>query len=246
MDVLRINDLMVDCVVGVYPHERHASQPLRVDIAMHLNTERAATEETVRYTAHYAHVAAHVVFLLRSCRFRLLETAAQVLAKYLLAPPAPDEEGAQIEKVTIRLTKPGALRGFATPSLEIERSKDWCVLGREDRPFGHVDIVDETHDAGIYRLNIAPGRSIPLHHHLQMRESELVISTVYSANTNRVRVGRFIAGHEAPRIFTRTRPNDIKVLCVDLPRFIESDEIEVSGEPADVPSEPPWGPMAAG
>ena len=37
MDVLRIEELMVDCVVGVYPHERNASQPLRVDVEMRLS-----------------------------------------------------------------------------------------------------------------------------------------------------------------------------------------------------------------
>ena len=34
------------------------------------------------------------------------------------------------------------------------------------------------------------------------------------------------------------------VLCVDSPRFMPEDEIEVDGEPADVPAEPPWGPIA--
>jgi hypothetical protein len=34
------------------------------------------------------------------------------------------------------------------------------------------------------------------------------------------------------------------ILCVDLPGFIPEDEIEVGGEPADVPAEPPWGPIA--
>jgi hypothetical protein len=34
------------------------------------------------------------------------------------------------------------------------------------------------------------------------------------------------------------------ILCVDLPRFIPEDEIEVAGKPADVPAEPPSGPIA--
>jgi dihydroneopterin aldolase len=45
---------------------------------------------------------------------------------------------------------------------------------------------------------------------------------------------------------TYTNPTDRHqtILCVDLPRFIPEDEIEVAGEPAEVPAEPPWGPIA--
>ncbi|KPK17048.1 MAG: hypothetical protein AMJ62_03255, partial [Myxococcales bacterium SG8_38] len=136
MDVLRIEELMVDCVVGVYPHERNASQPLCVDVEMRLCTEASAVKESLRATVDYAAVASQLVFLLRSCRFRLLETAAHVLARYILAPPAPDERRAQVDSVVVRLSKPGALRGFAIPSLEIERRAEWCSFEVEHKPFG--------------------------------------------------------------------------------------------------------------
>ena len=54
MDVLRIEELMVDCVVGVYPHERNASQPLRVDVEMRLDTEASAVKESFSSTVDYA------------------------------------------------------------------------------------------------------------------------------------------------------------------------------------------------
>jgi hypothetical protein len=43
-----------------------------------------------------------------------------------------------------------------------------------------------------------------------------------------------------------TNPTDRHqaILCVDSPRFIPEDEIEVAGEPAEVPAEPPWAPSA--
>ena len=43
-------------------------------------------------------------------------------------------------------------------------------------PGGTVDVIHETREAGIYRLNVAPGRSIPLHVHRRMQESEMVIT----------------------------------------------------------------------
>ena len=59
---------------------------------MRLRTEASAVKESLRLTVDYAAIASQLVFLLRSCRFRLLETAAHVLARYILAPPAPDEQ----------------------------------------------------------------------------------------------------------------------------------------------------------
>lgn len=245
MDVLRIEELMVDCVVGVYPHERNASQPLRVDVEMRLPTEKSAVKETLRYTVDYAATAAQLVFLLRSCRFRLLETAAHVLARHVLAPPAPDERRAQVESAVIRLTKPGALRGFAVPSLQIERHASSVSLEVEQKPFGTVDVIHETKGAGIYRLNVAPGKSIPLHMHQQMRESEMVLGEGLLCQGHPCAPGTV---HRWPRgaAHTYANPTDRSqtILCVDSPRFIPEDEIEVDGEPADVPAEPPWGPIA--
>jgi dihydroneopterin aldolase len=245
MDVLRIEELMVDCVVGVYPHERNASQPLRVDIEMRLQTEASAVKESLRSTIDYAATASQVVFLLRSCRFRLLETAAHVLARYILAPPAPDERRAQVESALVRLSKPGALRGFAIPSLQIERDASWCSVEVEQKPFGTVDVIYETKGAGIYRLNVAPGKAIPLHVHQEMRESEMVLSNGLLCQGQVCAPGTV---HRWPRGAAHTYMNPSErhqtILCVDSPRFMPEDEIEVTGKPADVPAEAPWGPIA--
>ena len=88
-DVIRIQGLRVDCVVGVYPHERHRVQPLEVDVAMTLDTRRAGQRERLAHTVDYAATANQIAFLLRSCRFYMLETAARALTRLLLAPPAP-------------------------------------------------------------------------------------------------------------------------------------------------------------
>ncbi|MEM9069759.1 MAG: dihydroneopterin aldolase [Myxococcota bacterium] len=243
-DVIRINGLEVDCVVGVYPHERNASQPLLVDIEMVLDTEPVASRESLRDTADYGAAAAQVRFLLRSCQFRLLETAAHAIAKLLLAPPGEEERRSAIQEVMVRLTKPGALRGFAVPSLEIRRDASWCVLGHETKAWGRVAIIHETRDAGIYRLDVAPSKGIPLHIHREMRESEMVLTKGILCQGAEVDPGTV---HRWPRGAAHRYDNPTdrwqSILCVDMPRFLPHDEIEVTGEPADVPPEPPWGPI---
>ena len=151
-DWIRIRGLEIDCVVGVYPHERDTPQPLRLDAELCLDTEPAAKRERLRLSVDYAAIGAQLAFLLKNCRFRMLETAAHALCRYLLAPPAPGDRRAQITRARIRLEKPTALGGLAVPSLEIERAADDVEIGQEQKPFGTVDVIHETRDAGIYRL----------------------------------------------------------------------------------------------
>jgi len=235
MDCIELNGLEVDCVVGIYPRERHMPQRVRLDLGMYLSTELAARGELISATIDYSALAQQVGFLLRACEFRLIETAAHALARYLLAPPAPDEQRAQIEALRLRLTKPFALGATAEPSLLIERDRHWVELPREPTSYGFVEVVHETRDAGIYRLNIAPGASIPLHHHKQMLESELVLTDGLLCQQKPIPAG---AAHRWPlgAAHSYDNPTDRyqSILCVDAPRFVAGDQIEVSGQPEEV------------
>ena len=95
-DVIAIHGLETECVVGVYPHERGTPQPLFIDVELSVDTEAAARSEKLSYSIDYDGLASQLVFLLQSCRFRLLETAAHALCAYLLSPPAPGERRAQV------------------------------------------------------------------------------------------------------------------------------------------------------
>jgi dihydroneopterin aldolase len=235
MDCIELTGLEVDCVVGVYPRERHMPQRLRLDLGMYLPTEQAARREKFSASVDYAAIAAQIGFLLRCCEFRMIETAAHAIARYLLAPPAPGERRAQIERLRLRVTKPFALGETAQPSLQIERDRSWVELAREERPFGYVELIHETRDAGIYRLNIAPGAEIPLHYHLQMREAELVLTDGLVCQGKPVPSG---AVHLWPKGAKHCYANPTEryqaILCVDAPRFIASDQLAAEGEPDEV------------
>ena len=240
-DTIAIRDLRLDAIVGVYPHERDTPQSIVVDVELSLDTEESAVKERLSRTVDYHLMCQQIVFLFQSCKFRLIETAAHALARHLLAPPAPGERRAQIEQIRLRITKPGALGGAATPSVEIERDATWVTLTHETKPFGTVDVIHETQDAGIYRLNLAPGREIPLHVHQEMQESEMVLGDGLLCQ------GRVCAPgtvhrwpHDTPHTYANPTDQWQTILCVDAPRFMEDDEIVVTGEPAGVEPERPW------
>jgi FolB domain-containing protein len=236
VDTIELRGLEIPCVVGVYPHERHMLQPLQLDVTMWLDTERAARKEGLSASIDYSAIAKQLSFLLSSCEFRMLETAAHALARYLLAPPALGERRAQIERVRIRLTKPAALGGMGVPSLEIERERRWVDdLRQEHKPFGVVDVIHETRDAGIYRLNVAPGHAIPMHLHEVMRESEMVLTEGLQCQRQPIETGTVLRWPtRAAHCYDNPTERYQTILCVDSPRFIDSDEIQVDAEPVSL------------
>jgi dihydroneopterin aldolase len=140
-----------------------------------------------------------------------------------------------VERLRLRLTKPSALSGLAVPYLEIQRSAEDVVLETEETSFGRVDVVFETSEAGIYRLNVAPRGSIPLHVHHKMRESEMVLSEGLLCQNRRVPAGGvFHWPLGVPHRYDNPTDRYQTILCVDSPSFIAEDERQVEGEPADV------------
>ena len=77
--------LRVDCIVGVYPHERVQTQTVLLDIELDYDFAPAAAADAVALAVDYNVVAASVTELLQSGRFALIETVAERTAAMLLA-----------------------------------------------------------------------------------------------------------------------------------------------------------------
>jgi dihydroneopterin aldolase len=176
-DVLSITGLECECVVGVYPRERGKPQPLRLDLDLSVDTDSAGRSGRLSRTVDYDATARTVVFLLQSCRFGLLETAAHALATFLLAPPAAGERRASIQSVRITLIKPEALPGSAIASLTVERDAAWAHVRREVTPWGSVDTMHESSEAHIRRINVAPRQEANLGAPNGTHESELYLTS---------------------------------------------------------------------
>jgi FolB domain-containing protein len=232
LDVIELHQLPVQCIVGVYPAERGTPQPLNLDVALYLDTRKAATAGSLRDTVDYARLSGELRFLLETADFRMLETAAEALCRYILAPPTEDSARAPVRAVTLRLFKPEALGRAGLASLQVHRTADEYHYTVEEKPFGQVDIVFQDEHVGIYRLRIAPGRTIPVHEHRVMEEAELVLGHGLLLQGRPVPAGTgFRWSRRFPHRYDNPRELEQTVLCVDRPAFIPDDEVEVP-EPA--------------
>lgn len=166
-DCIAIEGLQVECIIGLYDEERRAVQPVCVDLEMQLDTEPAARGGRLSDTVDYAAVSQQVRFLLQSCHFRLLETAAHVLARCLLLPPLAEEQRAAVQLLKLSLVKPLGLKsshltiGTGVPSLSIERPAGWWQAETRLEASGRVDIVYDSRELQVCRLRGLPGRDRP-------------------------------------------------------------------------------------
>lgn len=230
-DSISISKMVVDCVIGAYPSERKLPQAVQLDFQIFFDIKEMASSDDLSCTVDYRRLAGELRFLLEATRFNLLESAAYTLARYALLPPLVSDNSVPVQKVVIDLMKLNVPQAIGRPSVRVEMRREEVEYEQEQSAFGRVDVIYTSRRCGIYRLCIDPGRSIPAHKHLVMKECEMVLGQ-----------GALLQGVEAPAglahfwprgfVHRYDNPTDRPqaILCVDHPRFIPSDEV-VTDEP---------------
>ncbi|MFO0597634.1 MAG: dihydroneopterin aldolase [Myxococcaceae bacterium] len=228
LDRLSLRGMRFDCIVGLFDFERNTPQPVELDVTLHFDTREAAHQGRLAQTVDYSRLLGELRFILTASRFRLLESAAEAVAAWILAPPSADCPRPQVQEVDVRLSKLVALSGAAVPTLEIRRARADFPLKIESKSFGFVDVVFETKECGVYRERIHPRTVLPTHVHQHLDESELVLGDGFLLQGQPVAAG---LAHTWPRGFAHRYENVTDVeqsfLCIDRPAFIPTDEVEV-------------------
>lgn len=228
LDRLSLKGMRFDCIVGLREVERNTPQPVELDVTLHLDTRQAARLSRLSHTVDYARLLGELRFILVASRFRLLESAVEAVASWILAPPSEDVPRPQVEAVDVRLSKLVALSGAALPTLEVHRVPGDFERVTERKSFGFVDVIFETQECGVYRERVAPRTVLPTHVHQHLDEAELVLGDGLLLQGVPASAG---LAHVWPRGFAHRYENVTDVeqsfLCIDRPAFIHTDEVEV-------------------
>jgi dihydroneopterin aldolase len=155
MDLIRIRGLEIDCIVGVRPLEREREQRVHIDLALGMDLSPAGRTGRIALTCDYDEIAEEVIALIKFRRYHLIEMATEEITAMLLGVhPA-------LERVDIRLDKPAALDGRArAASVEVTRERRDFRRSTKPDPFGPVEVLLETREAGLYLFSINPGREL--------------------------------------------------------------------------------------
>lgn len=117
MDRIHIQELALRCVIGIYPEERREKQDVILSITLFADLRGPGETDELEGGVDYKEVKKRVRDLVESSSYLLIEKLATEVARLCLGPSA-------VQRVIVRVDKPGALRFAKSVAVEIERTRD--------------------------------------------------------------------------------------------------------------------------
>lgn len=117
MDKVIIRDLLARGVIGVNDWERKRPQDILINLTLFTDTRRAGEADSLEDSVNYSTMSKKVQAHAESAGRLTVEALANDLARICL-------EAKGVQKVIVRVEKPGAVRFARSVGVEIERSRD--------------------------------------------------------------------------------------------------------------------------
>jgi len=117
MDQVFITDLVARGIIGINDWEREKPQEIVINVIMYADLRKAGASDNINDCINYRTVAKKVQAHAESAKRFTVEALAADLASICLETQA-------VQKVRVRVEKPGASRFARSVGVEIERSRD--------------------------------------------------------------------------------------------------------------------------
>ena len=114
MDIIFLQALEIETVIGIYDWERQIKQKVVVDIEMAADIRKAAASDHIDDTLNYKAVAKRIISFVEESSFQLVETLTERIAEIILSE-------FEVPWVKVTLNKIGAIRGARGVGIVIER-----------------------------------------------------------------------------------------------------------------------------
>lgn len=114
MDIVFIEDLQIDTVIGIYDWERKIRQTVSLDIEMATDIGAAAKSDNIDDTLSYKTVAKRLIEFVEKSEYELVEALAEEICRII-------RDEFDVPWVKLTLHKPGAVRGSKSVGVIIER-----------------------------------------------------------------------------------------------------------------------------
>jgi dihydroneopterin aldolase len=114
MDIVFIERLKIDTIIGIYEWERMVRQTVTLDLEMAFDNTVPAATDKIEDALNYKAVSKRLVAFVEASEFGLVETLAERCAQIV-------REEFGVAWLRLRLRKPGAVRGAKAVGVQIER-----------------------------------------------------------------------------------------------------------------------------
>lgn len=116
MDKTIIKNLVVRGIIGIEDWERKKPQEILINIVLYSDQRKAAESDDIEDCVNYRTAAKMACAHAETAKRLTVEALAADIAKMCLEEP-------HVQKVVVRVEKPGAVRFAESVGVEIERSK---------------------------------------------------------------------------------------------------------------------------
>jgi dihydroneopterin aldolase/D-erythro-7,8-dihydroneopterin triphosphate epimerase len=116
-DQIQIQDLHLRTIIGINEEERRDRQDVLINLVLYTNTRAAGRSDDINDAVNYRTLTKRIVRLVGSGQFYLVEKLAAEIAAICL-------QESRVERVSVTVEKPGALRFARSVGVTIERGRD--------------------------------------------------------------------------------------------------------------------------
>jgi FolB domain-containing protein len=116
MDKIVIKDLLLRGIIGINEDERVNKQDILINMILFADTRQAGISDSIKDTVNYKTITKRVIKHVEESSDFLVEKLVNDIARLIVI-----EYG--VERVVVRVEKPGALRFAQSVGIEIERTR---------------------------------------------------------------------------------------------------------------------------
>ena len=116
MDLVFIEDLRIETIIGIYDWERTTRQVVAFDVEMAFDNTKPAASDRIEDTLNYKAVSKRLIAFVEASNFELVETLAEQCAAIIRT-----EFG--VRWLRLKLSKLGAVTGSRAVGVVIERGE---------------------------------------------------------------------------------------------------------------------------
>jgi len=115
-DKIRINDLLLKCIIGINGWERKKKQNVLINVVLLTDLSKPCQSDDIKDAVDYKKVKQEIIAMVEKSQFNLIERLADEISKICLAHK-------KVKAVQVRVDKPGALRFAKSVGVEIFRER---------------------------------------------------------------------------------------------------------------------------
>jgi FolB domain-containing protein len=118
MDKIIIRDLLLRGIIGINPDERVKQQDILINVVMFADIRKAAASDAIEDAVDYKTITKQIIQHVEASSDYLVEKMVTDIARLII------ESNGYVQKVQVRVEKPGALRFAESVGIEIERTRE--------------------------------------------------------------------------------------------------------------------------